>query len=151
MSRRSYLRADDLDITVSKADIEHAVGRNQFNCAIVRAIQRKYPEATRVRVNAEWIGFTLPDEDKRFTYPTPPKAVETIIKPLDTGGAPKPGRLKLSDGDYRGIQHNPPGRKKAMRDRQREVTTRRKQMSPQQKAPQKSEYNRFAAEGGEQS
>lgn len=144
---RGYLRAPEQDITVTKADIEHAVGRNQFNCAIVRAIQRKYPEATRVRVNAEWIGFTLPDEDRRYTYPTPQKAIETIIKPLDTGGTPKPGRIRLADGDYRGIQHNPPGKKKAARDHAREVTTRRRQMSPQQKAPQKSEYNRFGPDG----
>ena len=141
-----HAAAPDRNITVSAADIQHGLSRNQFNCAIVRAIQRTYPEAQRVRVNAEWIGFTMPDEQTRYTYPTPDKAVKTIIQPLDTGSVPKPGRLRLENGEARPVQHNPPGKKKAKRDRYREATTRRKQMSPQQHAPQHSEFKRFREE-----
>jgi len=94
----------DREIRVSADDIEHAKARDQHNCAIVRAIQRKYPEAIRVRANTEHIGFSIGEE--RYTYPTPPEAIEAIIKPLDTGHIPEPATIRLRNGKVKPVEHN---------------------------------------------
>ena len=38
-------------LPITQDDIDYAVPRNQFNCAIVRAIQRRYPTALVVKTS----------------------------------------------------------------------------------------------------
>lgn len=96
-------KTSDRNIPVMAEDIQHAVARDQHNCAIVRAIQRRYPESIRVRANTKYIGFTIGEE--RYTYPTPPEAIEAIIKPLDTGTVPEPITVRLRAGKVRPVEH----------------------------------------------
>jgi hypothetical protein len=137
----------DRSIPVDPDDIEHAVARDQFGCAIVRAIQRRYPDAVRVRVNAELIGFSIGEQ--RYTYPTPPEAVEAIIKPLDTGGKPEPIVVRLRGGKVKDVEHNT-DRTTLNRANvhNREIRSERKRSGRQdQMSTQYHEYNRFA-DGG---
>jgi hypothetical protein len=137
----------DRSIPVDPDDIEHAVARDQFGCAIVRAIQRKYPDAVRVRVNTQLVGFSIGEQ--RYTYPTPPEAVEAIIKPLDTGGKPEPIVVKLRGGKVKDVEHNT-DRSTLNRNNvhNREVRSERKRSGRQdQMSTQYHEYNRFA-DGG---
>lgn len=102
MPKAEWLAPDDT-VRVTEEDIKTAVAANQFNCAIVCAIQRRYPKAKRVRVNKDTIAFSIGEE--RFLYPTPPAAVESIIEPLDTGGKPEPGLVRLKGGLVREVEH----------------------------------------------
>lgn len=145
--------APDRQLPVTQEDIDHAVARDQFNCAIVRAIQRKYPEAVRVRANSKHIGFSLPAEDNRYTYPTPPAAVDRIIKPLDRNEPPEPMRLHLSGGEVRQIHHGyddpasaEHSRKERDRERARNPEEKRQRPSSrqQQMSPGWAEYERFS-------
>ena len=72
-------------IPVEQPDIDYAVGQDQWACAIARAIQRKYPHVTRVKVTTEKISYT--DSGHRYHHTTPNDAVENIIRPLDSGHA----------------------------------------------------------------
>lgn len=135
----------DRRILVTQEDIDHGLARNQYNCAIVRAIQRKYPEAVRVRVNAKLIGFSIGEE--RFTYPTPPEAVESIIKPFDQGGKPEAGWITLKAGKVKDVEHSDERTlaqsrvyNRAWRTEQRRkgISARQEQMSPNY-----TEFERF--------
>lgn len=130
----------DRSIPVEDDDIAHGVKRDQWGCAIVRAIQKKYPGALRVRVNAQLIGFSL--DEIRYTYPTPPEAVEGIIKPFDQGGKAEPMTLRLRGGKMRDVEHSDDRtlqvQRNYKRDRKSEVTERQGQMSPNY-----HEYERF--------
>lgn len=128
------------DVNVEQEDIDGAVPRNQYQCAIVRAIQRQYPQAIRVTVNSNKIGFTIRED--RFVYPTPPEAVEAIIKPLDTGGTPHPITLQLRGGVVKDVQASAPSSEQARiqhRDYERKVAADRKRKMTNRSAT----YGRF--------
>jgi len=93
-------------INVTEGDMQYALRHDRYNCAIVRAIQRQYPEANRVRVDTEMISFSL-DDDRRYMFPTPQPAIDKIIKPFDKEGpeAVKPVKFKLSHGYSRPVEH----------------------------------------------
>jgi hypothetical protein len=95
--------APDYAVRVEESDIRQAIAADQFNCAIVCAIQRKFPEARRVIVNKKKIAFSV--GEYRLVYPTPESAVETIIEPLDTGGTPSPGLVRLKEGVVQPVRH----------------------------------------------
>jgi len=101
MPSRTYTPgAPDIRVTVKLSHCEAATARDQFNCAFVRAIQDKFPDALRVRVNSKSVAFTRTDEDLRYRYPTPQAVVERIIEPLDSGrDRPHPGTYLLSGGE----------------------------------------------------
>lgn len=84
-----------LAVNVTDEDYAYAEKQNQWACAIVRAIQRQLPAASRVIVNKEHIAFTLETDDYRYTFDTPPEAVENVIKPFDRGEHPKPYSFQL--------------------------------------------------------
>jgi hypothetical protein len=120
----------DRAIQLNNEDIEHARKRDQYGCAIVRAIQRQYPEALRVRVNAKLVGFTI--KDIRYTYPTPPEAVEQIIKPFDQGKNIEPTVVRLRAGKMRETTHGDDRQLEMKRGKKRNMprTERADQMSP---------------------
>ncbi|HEV2352688.1 MAG TPA: hypothetical protein VGR89_00455 [Puia sp.] len=93
----------DREIRVQQDDIDHARQRDQWGCAIVRAIQRTFPDAIRVRVNAKLTGYSI--GETRYTFPTPPEAVEAIIKPFDQGKPVEPTTIKLRAGKMKDVQH----------------------------------------------
>jgi hypothetical protein len=78
-------------VDITPEDERWAVVSNQHNCLIVRAIQRKIPEAIYVRADEKTIAFSLPDdttggpEGTRYTFKTPPEVVNHVIKPFDQG------------------------------------------------------------------
>lgn len=130
--------APDDSVRVNDEDCIYAIKSNQYQCAIVRAIWRKYPKARRVRVNKNTIAFSIDEE--RFVYPTPESAVESIIKPLDTGGAPEPGLVRLKGGIVKPVEHLDGANTQAERDRRAEVIRQRIQDNSQSK----SDYARFS-------
>lgn len=127
--------APDDTVRVNEEDCAYAIKSNQYRCAIVRAIWRKYPEARRVRVNKNTIAFSIDEE--RFVYPTPETAVESIIRPLDTGGTPEPGLVRLQAGIVMPVRHE--DNVQAERDRRADAI-RQKALDNTQN---KSEYGRF--------
>lgn len=140
--------APDMVISINQDDINHGIARNQFNCAIVRAIQRRFPDAQRVRANSEHIGFSIESEDTRYTFPTPASAVENVIKPFDKGQTPKPTRIHLMGGTVRPVKHHDAEKARERRDKMREVPPEVKANYPsarfRQMSPQFAEYDRFS-------
>lgn len=135
----------DRTVRVNQDDIDHAIRRDQHNCAIVRAIQRTYPDAIRVRANTEHVGFTI--GEARYTYPTPPEAVEAIIKPLDTGDVPEPITVRLRGGKVAPVQHSED--RVAARNKWRNLPPAVKDNYPSRRAQMATnwrEYNRFDEE-----
>jgi hypothetical protein len=104
-------------IKVTESDIVNATAQNQFQCAIVRAVQREIPDATRVSANRKHIAWTVGEQ--RFVYNTPPVAVEAVIKPFDTGGKPEPIALQLTNGYVKPVEHLEPEGKKVRRNYER--------------------------------
>jgi len=78
-----------LRIVVTDADLAYAHRQDRYACALVRAIQRDLPEATRVTVDAKEIRFSVENKDgsggTRWTFETPREMVKRIIRPFDTG------------------------------------------------------------------
>lgn len=125
---------------LTEDDIEHGQSRNQWACAVVRAIQRRYGDALRVRVNAKLIGYTR--DDVRYTFPTPPEVVEQVIKPFDRGEPVEPQTIRLNGGKKEPCKFGDDAANARKRDykrnQQAEVSERKAQMSPTFK-----EYERF--------
>lgn len=131
--------APDDSVRVNEEDCIYAVKANQFQCAIVRAVWRKYPEARRVRVNKNTIAFSIGEE--RFVYPTPETAVESIIKPLDTGGAPEPGLVRLKAGIVKPVEHKEDRNAATQAERDRRATAIRERILDNSQG--KSDYARY--------
>lgn len=111
-----------LRLPVLQEDIDYAIPANQYNCAVVRAIQRRFPTALRVVVNSKNIAFTIPEDDMRYRYKTPPVVVDKIIKPLDQFKTPQPMVVTLKNGEARLCDHDSQQRQTrriAERDRMR--------------------------------
>jgi len=83
-------------VSVGVDEYARAVPGDQFQCAIVWAIRKKYPAAKRIRANAGEISFSI--GDVRYHYPSDDEIVETVIRPLDTGGDLIPATVRLHDG-----------------------------------------------------
>ena len=78
---------NSVGIEILPEDYEYAKRQDRFNCAIVRAIQRKLPEATRVMADTKTIRFTVPKDTRnmtRYVFETPKDVTEGLIKPWDT-------------------------------------------------------------------
>lgn len=77
-----------LGVHITDEDIAFARRQNRYQCAIVRAIQRELPEATRVMADTETIRFTLEEHTgvrTRYIFETPKRVVNTVIRPFDLG------------------------------------------------------------------
>jgi hypothetical protein len=88
-------------IDLDQSDLAWASGQNRYACLIVRAIQRKLPEAIRVTADAKHITFTIPEDGEdgiRYVCDTERPIVDNIIEPFDNGKI-----TKLADipEDYR--------------------------------------------------
>lgn len=73
-------------VEITPEDEQTAVEADQWNCLIVRAVQRKLPQALRVHANDKHIEFTLPEDGPtgtRYVCDTPPEVIEHVIKPFD--------------------------------------------------------------------
>jgi hypothetical protein len=105
----------------TQADIDTGTAQNRWDCIIVRAIQRKFPEAIRVRVDTERIAFTMADKDRRISMPTPPEVIENVIKLLDLGQrhAIAPGSFIPQEVTSAPVEHSKPATKKRARDHAR--------------------------------
>lgn len=149
MSRRIV---QDQRFNVTEEDIERGEARDQWNCAIAETIRRSLPTARRVKVNKKEIAFTIGEE--RYTYPTPPEAVEAVIQPLDTGGKPEPIILRLTGGTAEPVKHKDPDEnlpnvrkyEKEIRTGQRPAppSTRARQGLPPTEQGTSRTWNRFA-------
>jgi hypothetical protein len=76
-------------VEIKDEDLCYARKQDRYNCAIVRAIQRALPEALHVRADIKEIAFSLPDDDTRYYFQTPPEVVSKVIKPFDMGEMPE--------------------------------------------------------------
>ncbi len=83
-------------IKVTEEDIAAGTRQDQWNCAIAESIKRQTPGARRVLVNKNRISYSIGEE--RITYPTPPAAIEAVIKPFDLEGKAEPITLNLVSG-----------------------------------------------------
>jgi hypothetical protein len=90
-------------IKVETEDFINAVKGDRYNCAMVWAIRRKYPDARRVMADVKTVAFSRGEQ--RFVYPATDDIVENVIKPLDTGGEVKPCIVRLSDGYVKPVNH----------------------------------------------
>jgi hypothetical protein len=90
-------------IKVENEDFVNAVAGDRYNCALVWAIRRQFPDALRVSVNTDHVAFSI--DETRYVYPTTEHIVETVIKPLDQGGECKPVTVTLSNGVTKPVRH----------------------------------------------
>ncbi len=91
-------------IPVGAEDYARAVPGDQYQCALAWAIRRRYPQAMRIRVNRGEVSFSIGDE--RRHYPTGEDIVESVIRPLDTGGELKPTTVRLNNGYSVPVQYS---------------------------------------------
>jgi hypothetical protein len=146
-------------IDFDQSDVAWASGQNRYACLIVRAIQRKLPEAIRVTADAKHITFTIPEDGEdgiRYVCDTERPIVDNIIEPFDKGKI-----TKLTDipEDYRSfsivareaipVQHKAsPAHRAAARE-----SARRRSARPRTQSQLVRTYNRFldavAEEGSE--
>lgn len=133
-----------LAVNVTDEDYAYAEQQDQWACAIVRAIQRQLPAASRVMVNKEKIAFTLDTDDYRYTFITPPDAVENVIKPFDMGEKPKPYSFQLVNP----ISANPVVHRTVEERAKHRLSTRRSNAlrKHNSKSPAVKNYNRFISE-----
>jgi hypothetical protein len=82
-------RQKSLLVEIKDEDLCYARKQDRYNCAIVRAIQRALPEALHVRADTKEIAFSLPDDDTRYFFQTPPEVVANVIQPFDRGETPE--------------------------------------------------------------
>lgn len=104
-------------VKVEEIDFENATAQDQFKCAIVRAVQRQFPKAKRVRVNTRHIAWSV--DEQRFVYDTPDIAIDAVIRPLDTGGKPEPVTLRLTNGYVKPVEHYDEDKLLALRQQDR--------------------------------
>lgn len=107
-------------VEVKDEDYVYARKQDRWNCAIVRAIQRSLPEALHVRADTKEIAFSLPDDDTRYFFQTPPGSITNVIEPLDRGETP-PEYAFILDHAYAAepINHKSRGQRAEERTRQR--------------------------------
>jgi hypothetical protein len=107
-------------IDIRQSEIDNGTANDRWDCIGVQAIQRKFPDALRVRVDVEKVAFTR--NGRRYFYETPPEFVDNVIRPLDEGRREdiKPMAMILVKGQSQPQEKNRTGRKKLVRDQQRE-------------------------------
>lgn len=143
---------NNLRIPMNQEDCDYAVQSDQYNCGLVRAIQRLFPDAVSVRANTKVVAWSDAATDMRYEFPTPPDVIENIIRVNDEQGpkAVTPRVVRLKNGKMRPRDHDSTSRK-ARKERQAERQRRRspefKKRGSQVKAAAKANtagYQRFA-------
>lgn len=148
----SRKRARSLVVDITDDDEKWARQRNRYNCAIVRAIQRTLPDALRVRADAKEIAFSLPQDDTRYYFRTPPEVVKNVIKPFDQG-QPITDRTFILEAAYAAepIKHRSRTDMIAARDRARRNTTAPKTRSSSVPVHQLNRFLDYVATEGDDS
>jgi hypothetical protein len=121
-----------MKVRITESDLIWARRQDRYNCAIVRAIQRDIPEALFVRADASTIAYSAGGH--RYTYPTPRRVVDEIIKPFDEGQAIGPVEFSLLSPSVREVRPLTAARKKQLR------TVERKR---QNQHPPRKQHDRF--------
>jgi hypothetical protein len=107
-------------VEVKDEDYVYARKQDRYGCAIVRAIQRILPEALHARADTKEIAFSLPDDDTRYYFQTPPEVVSNVIEPFDRGEKPREYTFILEQAyAAEPIQHRSRGQRAEDRTRQR--------------------------------
>jgi hypothetical protein len=83
------MKKKSLLVEVKNEDYAYARKQDRYGCAIVRAIQRTLPQALHVRADVKEIAFSLPEDDTRYYFQTPPDSIKNVIEPLDRGETPE--------------------------------------------------------------
>lgn len=141
---------DNLRIAVKQEDCDIAVKSDQYNCALVRAIQRTFPDAVNVRVNTKSVRWSDVATDMRYEFPTPQSVIDEIITPNDKRGpeAIHPHTVRLKDGTMRERDHDTRSRR-ARKEREAE-RTRRNNPEFRERGSQKAKAAAKANEAGYQ-
>lgn len=126
-------------VKVELDDFKNAVKGDRFNCALVWAIRRKFPEAQRVSVNTDHVAYSI--DETRYVYPTTEQIIQKVIKPLDQGGEVEPVTVQLANGTTKPVIHYDKDRAMQIRDGYRARTSRR--AHGEQAPPQSSSYKRL--------
>ena len=131
-------------VKVEINDFANAVAGDRYNCALVWAIRRKFPEAKRVSVNTDRVAYSV--DETRFVYPSTEQIIEHVIKPLDQGGECKPVTVLLANGYTKPVKHYEGEKleKHVTDNRRRTVKTKRGEH-----IPQSSSYKRLKIMNGE--
>lgn len=116
------VRKKSLLVEIKDEDLCYARKRDRYNCAIVRAIQRAMPEALHVRADSKEIAFSLPQDDTRYYFQTPPEVVSKVILPFDKGETPEE-RTFILDHAYSAepIKHTTRDQRVEQRNRDRKA------------------------------
>lgn len=136
-----------LYVEISDDDLAVAVKQDKWGCAIVCALQRRYPNALRVTVDEKHISLSMPDDDTRYTFETPVDVREHVIKPFDLGQPIDPEWRSFTIDhaiEAKPITHNADKSRKE-RNRIRRVRSSRVQTQPSQN-PNVRTYGRFLDE-----
>lgn len=115
-------------VTIKPEDQLYAQRQDRYNCAIVRAIQREYPDALFVRADTEVIAFS--EGNHRYEFVTPDNMVEKVIKPFDVENKPMTEPMVFALGSpvvrQRRRETIPVEKKKQSRQEKRMSQARRK-------------------------
>lgn len=122
-------RRNGVLVEIKPEDLTYAKRQDRYGCAIVRAIERRIPEATRVRADDKRIVMTIPDADSptgatRYYFETPLEVVNHVIRPFDQGMDIDPEwmRFTLKEAiDARPMTRKKPGDKSKERDYHRKT------------------------------
>lgn len=134
-------------VEILPEDIAAAQKQDKWNCAIVRAIQRKLPESIRVQADTAHITFTLPEDGPtgtRYVCDTPKGVAENVIKNFDlTKTIPDEWlTFSLVAREAIPVQHKPRHRQTARNANQRKNRAKNRQ-ADRSTNPNVHNYNRF--------
>lgn len=134
-----------LYVEISDDDLAVAAKQDKWGCAIVCALQRRYPNALRVAVDERHISLSMPDDDTRYTFETPAEVREHVIKPFDLGQPIDPEWRSFTIDhaiEAKPMTHNPE-RNRAERNR---IRRKRPTQNQPTKNPNARSYGRFLDE-----
>lgn len=140
-------------VEIKDEDLCYARRQDRYGCAIVRAIQRALPEAIRVKADTKEIAFSLPDDDTRYYFQTPPQVVAKVIRPFDEGKTPEDeDRTFILDHAYAAepIQHTPKEERVARRTSSRRAPRARTSSGNVRTANRFMEYEAEESQGGDE-
>lgn len=83
-----------MKVKIDERTIGEAVRRNSHRCMIADAIQKAEPKAIHISVDLQKIEFSLKKDGTRFTFLTPRKAQESLIK-FDQGKKVEPFEFSI--------------------------------------------------------
>lgn len=130
--------------TVLPEDQIYARRQDRYNCAIVRAIQREYPDATFVRADTEVIAFS--EGNHRYVFDTPARVIDKLIKPFDEGDLTieRPIHVTLAVPTIKQLHKRTEEEQNAHRKAVRTARARKPKTSP----GNPSNFNRFCEPAG---